>query len=309
MQILVNAINEDYRPGEPTEAISQLASLLYNEGSTFCDCAKKASDECPLCPSFYNFKTLLYESLDACQSLDMIDCDAWNEFQEPCKVNLMAKFGSVNLGAEEQCEYMISDCGGAGPFPSFRRLDCQSELPAGSWDFYIEFEKFCYQGNAGPEPPSAPVPLPPPVPLPAPIPAPPVPTKRPTYYENVKPSIQPPPSDRKPYVPPEDRGKPTYKSADEKKSSHWFRNLLLICLAGGIGYYIYKRKSEFSMVRYRRIGGMGGGFGFRGGGGGFNVDDGDMMYSGLSLESSTNFEPPSLPPTPMSMPSNGGYGA
>ena len=311
MQILVNAINEESRPNEPTDAISQLASLLYNEGSTFCDCAKTASDECPLCPSFYNFKTLLYEALDACLSLDAIDCDAWNEFQEPCKVNLMAQFGSVNLGAPEQCDYMIGNCGGAGPFPSFRRLDCQNELPKGSWDFYKEYEQFCYQGGAAPEPPAAPLPAP--VPLSAPVPTQSVATKHPSYYENIKPSIQPPPTNRKPYVPPEDRGKPTYKSTDEKekKSSHWFRNSIFIGIAVGIGYLIYsKRQSEFSMVRYRRIGGLnGGGFGFRGaGGGGFSTDDGDM-YSGLSLESSTNFEPPSLPPTPMNMPNNGGYGA
>lgn len=306
MQILVNAINAEAKPGEPTEAISELASLLYNEGPAFCDCAKKASDECPLCPAFYNFKTLLYESLDACQSLDEIDCAAWDEFQAPCKVNLMSSFGSVNLRDPDQCDYMTSNCGGVGPFPSFRRLDCKEELPEGSWDFYEQFEKFCYQDSE--TEPSAPVPAPIPVPAPVPAPTRTVTTKAPTPYEPVKPSFEPPPSGKKPYVPPEDRGKPTYKSPDEKKSSHWFRNLVLISLAGGIGYFIYKRQSEFSFVRYRRIGGMGGGFGLRGFGGGGVTDDGDM-YSGLSLESSTNFEPPSLPPTPMSMPNNGGYGA
>jgi len=78
-------------------------------------------------------------------------------------------------------------------------------------------------------------------------------------------------------------------------------------MVGGVGYYVYKRRSEFSFVRYRRIGGLDGGFGGFRGGASNNMDD-DGMYSGLSLESSTNFEPPSLPPTPMSMPNNGGYG-
>jgi len=299
VQILVNTINEEVRPGEPTEAISQLASLLYNEGQTFCDCAKKASDECPLCPSFYNFKTLLYESLDACEALDEIDCDAWDEFQSPCKTNLINRFGSVNLSVQEQCDFMVANCGGAGPFPSFRRLDCRDELSADSWDFYNQYARSC----AGADPsPVAPAPDSTPAPVSAPV-APPVPAPTPDVTPK-SPTNQPPPTNKKPYVPPEDRGKPSYKSPDEdsKSKSHWFRNLVLIGLACGIAYYIYKRQSEFNFVRYRRIGG---GFGFRGGG--YNADD--DMYSGLALESSTNFEPPTLPPTPMSMPNNGGYGA
>jgi hypothetical protein len=297
LQVLVNAMNEESREGEPTEVIAQLAGLLYYNGQSFCDCAKQASTDCPLCPSFYNFKTLLYESLDACMALDDIDCDAWNEFQKPCKVNLMEKFGSVDFARKEQCDFVVNNCGGAGPFPSFRRLDCEKELPVSSWDFYSQYSKFCIsadnKGNANP--PVAP-------PAPAPV-TPRVETKPPTPYQPVKPSnIKPPPA-RAPSSSNEDKSntRPTYKSPDEKSKSHWFRNVALIGVACGIGYYIYKKQSDgFSFVRYRRMTNFGSG-------GGYGMDDSDM-FSGLALESSTNFEPPSLPPTPMSMPNNGGYG-
>ena len=89
---------------------------------------------------------------------------------------------------------------------------------------------------------------------------------------------------------------------------------MFILLALGVGYYFYKRQTDgFSFVRYRRMtnfnssnNGFGGAFGMMDDGGGAGGD----MYSGLSLESSMTFEPPSLPPTPMSMPTHtGGYGA
>jgi hypothetical protein len=92
---------------------------------------------------------------------------------------------------------------------------------------------------------------------------------------------------------------PTYHSPD-KKSSHWFRNLMIVGFIAGIGYFLYKRQADgFNFVRYRRMAP----FGQRS-----TFHEGDM-YSGLSLEGSTFFEPPTLPPTPMSMPNNGGYGA
>ena len=106
MQILANAINH---PGEddkvrPVEAIAALANLLYNNAEGFCDCASKANADCPLCPSFSHFKTLLYESLDACKSLDEIDCDAWNEFYTPCKNNVQQMFGSADFSNHDQCK-------------------------------------------------------------------------------------------------------------------------------------------------------------------------------------------------------------
>lgn len=254
LNILVRAIDEEVRPGEPTAAISQIASLLYNEGGVFCDCSKHASDSCPLCPAFYNFKTLLYESLDACKALDEIDCDAWNEFQKPCKANIITKFGSISLDNKDQCDYIVSNCGGVGPFPSFRRLDCEDELPTGAWDFYKQYEQFCYNQDNSPVPP-----------VPVPVPTAPVSpsnqndddksgTSIPAPPRPVRPSDQTTPSNKKPYVPPEERGKPSSKSSENKSKSHWFRNMVFITMAGGVGYALYKRRSEFSFIRYRRIG-------------------------------------------------------
>jgi hypothetical protein len=107
MKILNNAminptINDD-RPDAPKEAIKALATFLYHDAEGFCDCAKQASSDCPLCPSFMQFKTLLYESLDACQSLDEIDCDAWNEFYMPCQQNLVDQFKVADFSKKEQC--------------------------------------------------------------------------------------------------------------------------------------------------------------------------------------------------------------
>lgn len=300
LQILVDAIDEKEKDGEPTEVISQLANLLYRNGESFCDCAKTASTDCPLCPSFYNFKTLLYESLDACSALDDIDCDAWNEFQEPCKVNLMAKFGSVDFTKKDQCDFTQGTCGSVGPFPSFRRLDCANDIPVTSWDFYNQYEQFCLSADRTSAPALAPA-LPPQT----------QPDQKrkntmpPTPYQPVKPSVRPNDGKPVPYNPDNSSGKrPSYKSPDEKKKkSHWFRNLFLIAMLCGIAYFVYKKQSDgFSFVRYRRM------TNFGAGDGSFGMSDNDM-FSGLALESSTNFEPPSLPPTPMSMPSNGGYGA
>ena len=288
MQILKKAITPEAQPGSPSEMISTLATLLYEEGGSFCDCARKASDECPLCAHFFNLKTLLYESMDACKSLDEIDCAAWDEFQKPCQTKMMTRFGSIDFSKPEQCSFVVDGCDGAGPFPSFRRLDCETELPGESWDLYKRYERSCVSS--------------------APVPAAPVPTAS-TPTASV-PSPVADPTGKTPYVPPEERGKPSYKSSDEKKSSHWFRNLFVIGILGGVGYYLFQRRSEFSFVRYRRIGGPGGGMGFRSRGGGYDIDDGDI-YSGLAMESSTiSFEPPpQLPQMPMTMPNNGGYGA
>ena len=95
------------------------------------------------------------------------------------------------------------------------------------------------------------------------------------------------PSDSKPYKPSDSES----KSEPKKKKSHWFRNFLLLCLIGGGGYYYYKRRFDsFNFVQYRRSR-M---FGYS------PAPVGESeMYS--SLNNSTTFEPPSLPPTPMSM--------
>lgn len=294
LQILVDAkdgksMDENKSDDVPREAIAALAKLLYEDAENFCDCAKKASGDCPLCSSFVHFKTLLYETLDACQSLDEIDCDAWDEFYSPCKKNLELEFGSVDFSRRVQCDYVHDGCGGAGPYPSFRRLDCGSELDRESWGFYNLFAVDCVEGFS-PDDSYKPYPAPAPAPMPNGGDVQPVPT----------PSDKPNP---KPYIPPQDRGKPTpvpylppNDSTDGKSSSvptrrhraRWIWRLLVWgCVAYGL-YYVYKRRSEgFNFVRYRRMR-----HNYH------NFDDQDM-YSGLALESSTNFEPPSLPPTPM----------
>ena len=107
MKILADAMvkpEDHHKDGAPTEAIAALASLLYHNAETFCDCAKTASKDCPLCPSFLHIKTLLYESLDACKALDEIDCDAWNEFYPKCKANLESSFQTVDFKAPAQCK-------------------------------------------------------------------------------------------------------------------------------------------------------------------------------------------------------------
>lgn len=289
LQILVNAMNaeegdEGYDKDAPVEAIAELAEYLYHDGEAFCDCAKEASDACPLCPSFVNFKTLLYESLDACQSLDEIDCDAWSEFYRPCKNNLIEEFGKVDFSKDAQCDYVHRTCGGVGPFPSFRRLDCGKELPDAAWSFYEDFAKACVdEPGPSPSPPRTPAPYAgPSTPRPSPSPY------SPTDNEDS--------GKKKKYVPPEDRGKKgssdESNGSDSKKGqSHWFRNLLILGAIGGGGYYYYKRNGGdgFRFVRYKRVGAN---YGFGG-------DEG--LYSGLAMDSSTTFEPPSLPPTPTTM--------
>ena len=108
MQILTNAITNPVPEDSdaPADAISALAGLLYRNAEEFCECASKSSAQCPLCPSFVRFKTLLYETLDACKALDEIDCDAWNEFYTPCKNNLVQMFGSVDFTDSSQCTFV-----------------------------------------------------------------------------------------------------------------------------------------------------------------------------------------------------------
>lgn len=292
LQILVNAMNgamaDESDSDRPVEAIKALATSLYRHGESFCDCAVEASNNCPLCQSFVHFKTLLYESLDACKSLDEIDCDAWKEFYRPCLTNLSAKFGSTDFSKKDQCDFVHDTCGGAGPFPSFRRLDCEAEVSSEAWDFYSKFATACLKDDGGG---SQPQPQPQPAST-APKPAPTAPKPAPVTPSGGKPTPKPyiPKDNDKPYVPPPDNSKPsdskqTPEYKPKKGRFRWFWNTLLLGLLIGGGYYYYKRRSEgFTFVRYRRMRNN-----FR--------DDADM-YSGLALESSTSFAPPTLPPTP-----------
>lgn len=228
MRILQDAIDNpdkhsDATKGDiPVEAIASLANDLLHNGEAFCDCTSSASRRCPVCKDFLHFKTLLYESMDGCRALDDIDCDAWQEYYKPCKANLEDKFGSIKYN-KEQCDYIKDTCGNVGPFPSFRKLDCEKEIMEPAWNFYLDYEKKCLSNAPKPAPKPAPRPAPADVPVPVPSDS--------------------SPSDTDDYVPPE-KG---------KKKSHGFRNFVLFCLVGGGCYYAYTKKyGEFDYSRFRR---------------------------------------------------------
>lgn len=189
-------------------------------------------------------------------------------------------FLDVSLVSFSFCDagdYVADTCGGAGPFPAFRKLDCNREIPKTAWDFYNIYARSCVK-DSSPQTPATPPPVSPnPAPNgPAtanPVPVNPNDNKRDSDSgggsSNPKPYV---PSDSKPYKP--------YK----KKNHRFLKFLLLLGVVGGAAYWYYRRRTEFQFVRYRRARNYGGG-------------DNDM-YLGLSMESSTSFEPPTLPPTP-----------
>jgi len=293
MQILYNAmktpVSDKNKKNPPKDAIMAMATDLYQNSASFCDCAAKANEECPLCPSFMSFKSLLFESLDACTALDEIDCDAWSEFSPRCKENLESEFKKVNLRDSDQCDYMKDGCGGAGAFPAFRRLDCDKEIDSTDWAFYKDYESKCLKGSDGDPPTRAPTPT-------SPTKSPTSPTRSPTRKTS-SPASRPTPT---PYVAADDdevEPVPYVPSGSSSgKKSHWFRNLVVLGLLGGAGYYVYKKRFDsFNFVQYRRVRNFGN-FGYD-----MHNDDsaGGGMYS--NLNSSTTFEPPSLPPTPQMM--------
>jgi len=303
---MTNPIVKD-NPDAPKDAIAALAKNLYQNAEPFCDCAKKGSESCPLCPSFMSFKTLMYESMDACKALDEIDCGAWVEFWKPCKDNLETEFKKSDFTSKDQCAFAKEkQCGGAGTFPAFRKLDCGKEIDKDAWDFYKSYAKNCLKGDDGKPPDDTPVAKP---------------TQKPASSPTKAPSGGKPTSGTKPtakpYVPSDGPAKPYAPSSDskeaKKKKSHWFRNLLILGVLGGIGYHVYKTRFDtFNFVQYRRTGGgFGNSFGnfgnfsnpFNrgGGGGGSGYEYGDTGGMYTNLNSSTTFEPPTLPPTPMMM--------
>ena len=238
------------------------------------------------CEDFANFKTLLYESVDACNSLDEIDCDSWKEYYSLCKPKLLAAFDRIDFSQPAQCEYITEGCGNSGPFPAFRRLDCGNELPSEQWNLYQDYAKGCL----GEATSSRPTPAPVPAVVPTPRPVAPTPPYNPTPY--VPPDDPVEPTDKKPYVPPEERGKKKKKErAPKEGKSHWFRNTIIFGLIAGAGYLFWKRRSEFNFYRYRRGGGTRS----------YGMADDGMLYSGLTMESSTTFQPPTLPPTPQAI--------
>lgn len=179
-------------------------------------------------------------------------------------------------------EFAIFGCGGVGAFPAFRRLDCGAELEKEAWDYYKLFDDKCIKTYE-----HLPTPAPVNTPTNKPIAS---PTNPPVGKPTQRPYI--PDSSPVPYIPSDST--PTSSSEQKsatgpgKKKGHFFRNFFILCLLGAGGYYVYKKRFDtFNFVQYRRRG-----FG----GGGYN-----MMYGGESemygnMNSSTTFEPPTLPP-------------
>jgi len=310
MQILVNSINAadlpSSDPSVPTEAIAALSRNLYDHPEEFCECSKKASDGTPQCRNFHHFKTLLYESLDACQALDEIDCDAWSEFFIPCKTTMENFFGGIDFNKSEQCSYIQDGCGGSGPFPAFRRLDCGTEVSVEAWEFYRSYSRGCHEvidtteeSKTVLKPNEIPVVTPnsqsKPIPVPARVP----PTPAPVAASKKMNTVPTPYPTRPvmPYIPWDgstsfEEYQP-YESPTTGKKSHFFRNFFFICVISAVGFLYYKNQSDsFNFVRYRNSRNYGGATSDMNGG----------SYSGLAnMESSTSFEPPSLPPTPSSI--------
>lgn len=183
-------------------------------------------------------------------------------------------------------------------------MDCGQEVPKPIWEFYNDFASKCLTGDNGIPPGPAPRPAPtgptpytpsdstPTAPTPviptAPTPVIPSDNNKPYTPDgggtNPKPYV--PSDDPKPYVPSDSKSSTNDKK--KKKKSHFFRNFFLLCLVGGGGYYYYKRRTDaFNFVRYRRTRN-------------FDFESGESeMYS--SLNDSSSFQPPTLPPTPTAM--------
>lgn len=285
-------------PENVSKAISTLAHNLYHDAATFCECSANANKEAPMCSSFINFKTLLYEAIDACKSLDAIDCAAWEEFYVPCKKNLIQMYEELNFDNHEQCVYVENMCGGAGPFPAFRRLDCGGEIAKPAWDFHTMYARGCLKDSSssfsGSSNNNNHVPISPAVSPVTPLTPKTAPEKKP--YVPWKPSGS---DEKKPYKSPDADPIPdTSPSYKEKANHHFLTYSIILMVLGGVGYVVHKKRREnFNYVRFRQMraarnyaGGLGTGFGASSGG----------DYTGVSMQESCSFEPPSLPPMPSS---------
>jgi hypothetical protein len=275
-------------PENLSKAISSLANSLYRNAEAFCECSANANKETPMCSSFVNFKTLLYEAVDACKSLDAIDCAAWEEFYAPCKKNLLQMYDKVDFDNHDQCTYVENLCGGAGPFPAFRRLDCGGEIAKPAWDFHTMYERGCLKKssipNGNPSVPNSP----------AVQPVPPVAPKTAPEKKQYQPSSGS--DEKKPYYSSPDPDPAPNATPSKTRTHHFFGYtfILIVLLSGG---YIWnkKRRENFDYMRFRQLrearnhaGGFNTGFGASSGG----------DYAGLSMAESCSFEPPSLPPMP-----------
>mmetsp|Transcript_24580 Transcript_24580/g.46191 ORF Transcript_24580/g.46191 Transcript_24580/m.46191 type:complete len:749 (+) Transcript_24580:23-2269(+) len=254
MQILHDAAF-DYDDNEK-DIVTEIASKLYDHPQEMCDCSSTAFTAVPNCNTFSRFKVLVHETLDACTSLDEIDCDAWEEFSDVCEPKVIAKFGVVDFGKMSQCDFVENGCGNSGPFPSFRKLDCDGEIKRHNWDFWNAYSEGCALATREDDDMNDPV-----VDPVVPTPTPPSPTP---VDPNVVPDQTPPKS----------------------KGSGWGTALLVVAVAGAViggALFVKKRRdsSAFNAAyRYRPQ---------------RDEDAGSELFSGLSVNSGS-FKPPSVPP-------------
>lgn len=225
MYLLIDAITNinDHDEKDPVYVINKIASSLYNNGKEFCDCTEIVYTETPSCPTFINFNTLIVESLDACDSLDAIECDAWSEFLLLCYPNVHKQFNNViNFTSKEQCMYVQNDCGNIGPLPSYRKSDCNYYIDVSIRHFYNDYINNCqidshtnhnsisFDNNA---------------------------LDNNNSYERSK----------QPYIPPEERNKIVKKNTIEKsKTLYIFRNFIIFCIISYVVYYVYRSRNIFS---------------------------------------------------------------
>jgi len=338
MGILANAIDDPSNNGlfqldeVTSNAVSKLAEKIYNDAENFCGCSSESSRLCPPCEAFKNYKTLLYESLNACQSLDAIDCAAWDLFYDSCKINFENKFGKSNIQFKSKhCNFISKDkCGLFIPkFPTFRKLDCQDELDEGSWDFYLKYETNCIKednssesetstqsstsSTSDPSSPSS-----------ASSSSTSSSSASSSSTSSSSTSSKPAPDTTKPnsdqtkstkYTPkppmpksstiasegdkesnpvdtaisaPEDENDIAKREKSESKSKGGAGKVILVLflltLFSGTAFIIYKKRTSFDYIRYRRN---------------RNYGPSDGMYEGLNFDGGgSSFEPPSLPPPP-----------
>eukprot|EP00591_Stephanopyxis_turris_P002083 CAMPEP_0195523864 /NCGR_PEP_ID=MMETSP0794_2-20130614/23321_1 /TAXON_ID=515487 /ORGANISM="Stephanopyxis turris, Strain CCMP 815" /LENGTH=694 /DNA_ID=CAMNT_0040653953 /DNA_START=228 /DNA_END=2312 /DNA_ORIENTATION=- len=267
---------------EDPEYVKTLATDLYEDAQAICDCSVRANTDSPACASFQRFKTLLHETLDACNALDEIDCAAWDEFVLPCKQNMMNEFGRVAFADKAECDFIEDNCLDVGPFPSFRRLDCGKEISKIAWDFYHDYAEGCLDDGQNPQPVFPPAPVSAPTPPPFPTPENPSNEQKESKSSTAKPYLPPPARNSNPVKNPS-TGTDSPKEQKQRNPLLW---MLSIASVGGgvVAFHMYKKRqsraTSVDFVRYHRQ----------------PQNDGVEMFNGFSAGS---FEPPSITSTPV----------
>jgi len=257
MQILLDAATS-----KETGIINEIASELYLKPTHMCECSSAAWTAVPQCNTFSRFKVLVHETLDACQSLDEIDCDAWREFSDVCQTKVSQTFGNVDFYKRKQCDFVKEGCGGSGAFPAFRKLDCGGEIPKKNWDFWNDYSVGCALAVEDDDE---------------------VPVSPPEFEDddNVKPMPKPEPS------PGKDDG-----GSNTKKGGAAGPVIGVLCTLGVVvgGAVMYKRRSDSNA--------MGSAYRYRPQRDSSDSDVGSELFSGMNMGvNAGSFKPPSVPQT------------